>query len=642
MTLTVEDDFREFVAARWPDLEAVAFLVTLDADVARRATADALAGLHQRWRDAVEDGRPGEEARRAVLGAVLDTTVRRLRTHPPASASTTDTTAAAVPETPAGVTWDEPADPVLTALTTVLRGATPLQRATVAGHAVWAAGPEEVAALAGMPGAAVRAEAETLRVRLAEAHDRARDGEGLAPAEWELDRDLDDAVTELLRDQGDPPDPAALVVERARGVRRRAVVIGGLAAAGIAAGTWAVGSSLGWGGAADLAGSGALPPPGDPSWASTSTWAARGALAADEAIQALVIARSAPGSRLLWADDAGDRRIVVARVPPSTLESTAIAVWVGRRGADPGSMEEVPLTVGEIRRTGDAVAAVVPDGSGEGGLLVLLTRPRVLRSYYSPVVEYLPAGGARRRWTEVGLTDGAGASYVPIPPGPALRVRVGRYDGPPAGPQQVSLGAGDEDGASRDVGDALLVVASSFVAASSGRPTDGIRSAIVRYGITTGDVIDPQVLVLDPREGRVAVVHTTTADGALLRSVRVRDDGRGWAPYLDLETARPISVEDGRRPFATPLPSVRDEVGRFLVVASGAAAKAQLLALHPNAYPVSKVGELREGIGILEVVNARQAGIYRLVLWDAAGTKLGSWRQLFGRRDPNDMWPRFG
>ena len=528
----------------------------------------------------------------------------------------------------------------MAALIATLRDATPVQRAAVAGHAVWAAEPEEVAALAGMPGADVRAEAVALRARLVEAHDRARDRQGLAPAGWELDRDLDDAVTALMRDQGDPPDPAALVVDRARGVRRRAVVVGGLGAAGVAAAAWAVGTSLG-SGSAGPADAGALPPPGDPSWASTSTWVARGALAADQGIQALVIARSAPGSRLLWADDAGDRRIVVARVPPSTLESTALAVWVGRRGADPGSLEEVPLTIGEIRRTEDAVAAVVPAGSGKGGLLVLLTRPRVLRCAYSAVVQYTPAGGVRRRWTEVELTDGAGASYVPTPPGPALRVRLGRYDGPPAGPQQVSLGRGPSDGTERDVGESLLLVTSSFVAASSGQPVDGIRSAIVRYGITTGDVIDPVAFVVDPHEGRVAVVHTTTADGALLRSVRVRDDGRGWAPYLDLEAVRPISVEDGQRPFATPLPAVREDVGRFLVISSGAA-RAQLLAITPNAYPVSKVGELRDGIGILEVVNSRQAGVYRLVLWDADGAKLGSWRQLFGRRDPNDMWPRFG
>ena len=639
MTLIVEDDFREFVAARWPDLEAVAFLVTLDADVARRVTADALAGLHHHWREALEEGRPGDRARRAVLTTVLAPAGRRPGTHGPGGGVASGSPAGAAPVDV--VPGDEPADDaVLTALTAALRGATPLQRATVAGRAVWAAEPEEVATLAGMPGADVRAAAESLRVRLVEVHELARAGEGLAPAGWELDRDLDDAVTALLRDQGDPPDPAALVVERAQGVRRRAVVVGGVGAVGVAAGAWAVAARLGSGGPAGPA-SGALPPPGDPSWASTRTWAARGRLAADEGIQALVIARSAPGSRLLWADDAGDRRIVVARVPPSSLESTALAVWLGRRGADPGSLEEVPLTIGEIHRTEDAVAAVVPDGSGDGALLVLLTRPRVLRCAYSPVVEYYPAGGVRRRWTEVELDDGAGVSYVPKPPGPALRVRLGRYDGPPAGPQRVSLGSGTEDGPERDIGEALLVVTSAFVALSSGEPVEGIRSAIVRYAIAPGDVIDPTAMVVDAHAGRVAVVHTTTAEGALLRSVRVRDDGRGWAPYLDLETARPISVQDGDRPFATLLPAVREDVGRFLVVAPGAA-KAQLLAVTPSAYPVSRVVDLREGIGILDVINSRQATIYRLVLWDSDGTRMGSWRQLFGRRDPNDMWPRFG
>ena len=67
MTLTVEDDFREFVAARWPDLEGVAFVVTLDAATARRVTTDALAALHQQWREALDEGRPGAAARRSVL-----------------------------------------------------------------------------------------------------------------------------------------------------------------------------------------------------------------------------------------------------------------------------------------------------------------------------------------------------------------------------------------------------------------------------------------------------------------------------------------------------------------------------------------------------------------------------------------------
>ncbi len=61
-----------------------------------------------------------------------------------------------------------------------------------------------------------------------------------------------------------------------------------------------------------------------------------------------------------------------------------------------------------------------------------------------------------------------------------------------------------------------------------------------------------------------------------------------------------------------------------------------------SSYPVSEVVPVSGGTAVLEVVNARQAAVYRLVLWDADGRRLGSWRQLFGRRDPNDMWPRFG
>ena len=67
MTLTVEDDFRDFVAARWPDLEGVAFVVTLDAAAARRVTTHALATLHRSWRDALDEGRPVAQARRSVL-----------------------------------------------------------------------------------------------------------------------------------------------------------------------------------------------------------------------------------------------------------------------------------------------------------------------------------------------------------------------------------------------------------------------------------------------------------------------------------------------------------------------------------------------------------------------------------------------
>ena len=76
MTLPVEDDFREFVAARWPDLDGVALVVTLDPAAATRLTTDALATLHRHWGEALEDGLPGEQARRAVLRAAVAAAAR--------------------------------------------------------------------------------------------------------------------------------------------------------------------------------------------------------------------------------------------------------------------------------------------------------------------------------------------------------------------------------------------------------------------------------------------------------------------------------------------------------------------------------------------------------------------------------------
>ena len=129
-------------------------------------------------------------------------------------------------------------DPVLTALEAVVREATPLERALVGAGSVWAAGPDEVADLLGMPVAEVRDRAAVLRGRLTAAHDAARVADGLVPADWALDVDLDAVVEHLLAGQGDPPDPAALVEERRRSVRRRSVVAGGAAAVAAGAVGW--------------------------------------------------------------------------------------------------------------------------------------------------------------------------------------------------------------------------------------------------------------------------------------------------------------------------------------------------------------------------------------------------------------------
>jgi len=76
VTAALEDDHRDFVVARWPDLEAVARVVVLDPDLARRVTTDALAGLSHRWREVVEGGRIEEAAAHPVVAALMQTIKR--------------------------------------------------------------------------------------------------------------------------------------------------------------------------------------------------------------------------------------------------------------------------------------------------------------------------------------------------------------------------------------------------------------------------------------------------------------------------------------------------------------------------------------------------------------------------------------
>ncbi|MFQ6171496.1 hypothetical protein ACK8HX_07815 [Oryzobacter sp. R7] len=626
----VDEDVREFVAARWPDLEAVAHVVVLDAPLARRVTTDTLVDVVRHWHEALEDGRPGERARREVLRAALAAAPHATPRRQPGPGG---------PAVPSALPWDEAGradDTVVAALGAALADADPLERAVVAADDVWDAGPGEVARLLERPEGPVRDAAAAVRRRLGAAHDTARVAAGLEPGRWALDHDVREAVALLLRDLDEPPDPARLVAGVAARLRRRTLVAGGAAAAGLAAGALVLGSTLRPEPPADPADL-PVPPTGDPSWGSTRTWVARGGLRSDRAVAAMVAARD-PGARLLWASDVADRRVVIARRDLSRQGSTTVRVWAGPRGAPVQALREVPLTVDEIEDADDAVALALPVG-GDHGLLVLLSRPQVLRSAYSAIVSYTRAGGVRRAWSEVGLDDGLATVVLPNPPGPALRVRLGPYDGPPAGPQRIAIGTARQAG--DDIGDSVLAKVGSFVAAASGQPESSMTSEVVLDTEVPGDVLAPWVSVARPGPGRLVVVHTRTADGSLLRSVRVRDDGRAKVGSADLETARPVAVEDARRPFATRLPPLRAEVGRFLVVAPGAA-RAQLLAVTATSYPVSKVGEVPGGVGILEVVNARQAAVYRLVLWDADGRRMGSWRQLLGRRDPNDLWPRFG
>ena len=618
VTLTVEDDFRDFVAARWPDLEGVAFVVTLDPATARRVTTDALATLHQQWRQALDEGRPGATARRSVLTAAV---------------------AAARPDAVSSPTpWTDPEDddPVLTALEAAVRAATPLERALLGARSIWGTSPDEVADLLAMPVTDVRARAAALHVRLVATHDAARAADGLAPADWALDVDLDGVVEHLLAGQGDPPDPAALVDDRRRSVQRRSVVVGGAAAVAAGAlGWWVLGrvAPATTGASASGAASRAtLPSAAGQSWETVSRWAARGRLATDPQVQGLVISRSTGGGHLLFADDvAGQRLVVSATLNPGT-EDVIVQAWQGPAGAVPASLLEVPLQSPFVAGGQGSVPLAVP--TSPGTLLLVLARPPVTGAEYSPTVFPTPAGTIGRSWVPMSLTAGVGVTRWDDEQGPALRVRCAGFDGPVAGSAQTWVGQGGTDGLA-----GYAEETRRFVAAALGQPADSMRTEVVTDAKVGGGVIDPNAISAQGGDGRVRVLRTTTADGSVVRSVRVIDDGRSQMNWLDLEPPSVLPADTPRdEPVVLRLDDARPRVGRFLVIAPGAA-RVQLLSTSPNAYPVSKVTTTRAGgVAIVDVVNADDAAAFRLVRRAPDGHRIGTGVPRTSH-DLLDLWP---
>ena len=172
------------------------------------------------------------------------------------------------------------------------------------------------------------------------AHDAARAADGLAPADWALDVDLDAVVEHLLAGQGDPPDPAALVEDRRRSVRRRSVVAGGAAAVAAGAVGWlafARGPAAASGASASASRARpARPPP--TTRAGAACRAGRLAVGSPPTprVQGLVISRANGGGRLLWADDVMGQRVVVSSTLNPGTEDVILQAWQGAAGRGPG------------------------------------------------------------------------------------------------------------------------------------------------------------------------------------------------------------------------------------------------------------------------------------------------------------------
>jgi hypothetical protein len=436
---------------------------------------------------------------------------------------------------------------------------------------------------------------------------------------------------------GDPPDAVALVGERHRQVHRRSVVLGAGAALAAAAAT-------AWGAQSVMTGvsSQAAPTPlgpGDPAWAMTSTWPARGRLANDPGVTALV-AGASPRAHLLYADDVAGRRVVVAATADTSgVGGTLVRMWAGPRGARAETLADANLVRDRMMAMDVVPVAVEPGPGDEGGegAVLLLTRPVVLEARYSPLVAY-GRGSVEvgRVWTDVSLRDGVAAIPIRGSLPPAFRVHVDGYDGGPLGATPLGLPTPSPSG---PLVEQFLEALGPFVAACTGLPVSAVRSSVALEAAVPGDVLVPAPRGQAPGRGRVVVAHTRVPSGALLRSIRVAGDGRGEVGPIDVETTRVVSPDATTAPIAARLPAFTADVSRFLVV-SPRAARAQLVAATTSTYPASEVTPLREGSGVLEVADARRAGVYRLVTWDRAGNRLGSWEQVFRRRDPRDLWPR--
>ena len=603
-----EGAFADFVRVRWGDLEPAARLVVLDPGTAREVTTTALARLRTQWSgsDGEAPARPVESARRHVLAAAVARAAASDAPAPPEPP-------AAAPEDGSG-TADPGVDPVVRALVAHLHRLEPRDRALLAGRLLWDAGPEEVARLLDRPAPDLRARDRALSDGLAAAHTAARGGDG--PAPWALDGDLADAVDVVLHDLSDPPDPAALVEDRARRVRRRSLVLGGVSGLAVLGAGAAVASRETP--VAATARPRPLPGPDDRVWLSTSQWPARGPLSADPGLRGLLSRRMSPGDRILWAGDAGTRRLVIAWSPPGDgfVGGTDVRLFTGARGTAPDSLDEVREAVRSVPSV-DSVAVLLPDGpeaSTSRSLLVVLAKPTVDTGSYSPFIRPTASGDVRRSWTDVALDAGVCTTPLPMAVTPAFRVRVDGSEGPAAGIEAgfrlyTDLASGGAD------------VAASFedvIAAFTGISTDALTTTVTSTDALDGGLFDEPGAPRGPNGARVVVLRTTTPDGAVVRSSAYVDE-RGSAFPLETAVVMPAEVADV--PWVGQAPDPRPGVGAWLVI-HPSADTVQLIGAGGDAGPASpRVRARGRHATVVTAENPGRYGEMRVVLRDARGRR---------------------
>ncbi|MGG5260253.1 hypothetical protein [Phycicoccus avicenniae] len=609
MTTARSDGFDDFVAARWEQLESVALVATLDPARARGITTDALVAVGGRWGDLVEDGRPGEAARRDLLERLVG---GRARGH---DGTPGTTVSPAVLEAAAG---DPVHEALVEALVEALADLDEPVRALLAAEAVWGvdAGALLRQATGLRPTERTRIATSTAAARehLRETHRAALVREGHRPDTRELEPELRALAENLCAATGPAPHPDVLVASSTARVRRRVLVGGGGGALAVAALAW-------WGVSADPTTGPpstprATPTPAGPSaaaWASTRTWDARGRLARDVGVQALVARAGRPGGRLLFADDVEGLRLVVATwAQPGDAQGTSLQVWSAPAGTAAQGLAELELAFGGVYEVDDVVAVGVP--RPDGALLFFASRPTVALAQYSAYARPTRGGLVSRVWRDVPMTDGVGWAVVDHPGGPALRGRCRAYDGPVPGPMEWSPGsrgfAPDEVRAS--------------VSAATGFPLSRLAVRVDR-GVVPPDV---RVLPSGAAELELRLITVTTPDGGVVRTPVFGEQGDDSQVVTAQETVI-VPADRARTPVLVRVDDRSSSRARFMVLAPDGGGSVRLTA--PTGAGLSPRVPLQERTAVVTVAEDALLGGFDVVVEDAAGRSVSRTPVLSGR-----------
>jgi len=596
----VSGDFDDFVAARWRELYAVAIITAGDPHAAARETASALAELGRRWEATTEGGAPTMAARAAVLTAALAAAV------PPADG------------TPQGADHDLGARAALRA---VLAGAAPTARAALAVSHWWDEPPDLVAACCATDLTTVRAGLGTLEQRLAAAHAEAL-GREVDEVGWALGAAVTD-VLEGVVDEAPVGDPVALVAAAStRGTRRRtrrAVVGAGLALAVGAA------TALAWPGPATSAAPG--PTRDDPSWATLSSWGARGPLVDDRTVTSVAAAARAadPVARVLYAGPVGDTVALVmtgsspydpalpAGVPGPALgegsdgEQGFLRLWTAPTRLGTAALGLVTIEGEATARSGDLVAlAVGQDGAGAPPAVLVLTRPTVTDGFVTTGALPQPDGSVVPVVHELALTQGV-ATVEPGTVGFTPLIAVGGFQGPPAGEPDSDLLL-PPSGTPADLADAQR----TLLAGVTGHPTDSLETTSALEASVPASAIDldyvgtyPDFVGTRAQPLRVTVVTTITPDGGRVRTSRLAGaDAGADAPWTYLESLSAVPSTD---PHALLLLPTGDHPGFVAIAPDGATA--QLLTRDGHVRDSARV---RQGLATLASVEDPAGTPFRL------------------------------